>query len=103
MLKKTVILFAAMLAATVLCLSACSGGWRENYEGFLDDLMGKVDVTRELEEIDTEEVIREKLEEYSEGQTIWFRFDDLTATELPKLSLSAEKQARNISRAFFGT
>ena len=76
MLKKTVILFAAMLAATVLCLSACSGGWRENYEGFLDDLMGKVDVTRELEEIDTEEVIREKLEEYSEGQTIWFRFDD---------------------------
>ncbi len=60
----------------VLCLSACSAGWRENYEGFLDDLMGKVDVERELREIDAEEVIREKLEEYSEGQTIWFQYGD---------------------------
>ena len=76
MLKKTVILFAAMLAATVLCLSACSGGWRESYESFLDDLVGKVDVTAEQANINTEDVIREKLEEYSEGQTIWFHFDD---------------------------
>ncbi len=65
-----------MTVAMVLCLSACSGGWRENYEGFLDDLMGKVDVSRELENIDAEEVIREKLSDYSEGQTIWFQFDD---------------------------
>ena len=76
MLKKTTVLFAVILAVTILCLSACSGGWRENYEGFLDDLMGKVDVERELENIDAEEVIREKLEEYSEGQTIWFQFGD---------------------------
>ena len=76
MLKKTTVLFAVILAVTILCLSACSGGWREDYEGFLDDLMGKVDVERELENIDAEEVIREKLEEYSEGQTIWFQFGD---------------------------
>ena len=76
MLKKTIILSAAMLLAMVLCLTACSGGWRENYEGFLDDLMGKVDVERELENIDAEEVIREKLDEYREDQTIWFQFDD---------------------------
>ena len=76
MLKKTTILSALILAVTVLCLSACSAGWRENYEGFLDDLMGKVDVERELREIDAEEVIREKLEEYSEGQTIWFQYGD---------------------------
>ncbi len=76
MLKRTVILFAAMSLIMVLCLTACSGGWRESYEGFLDDVMGKVDMSREIENIDAEEVIREKLEEYSEGQTIWFQFDD---------------------------
>ena len=76
MLKKTAILAAAMAVIMALCLSACSVGWRENYEGFLDDLMGKVDVERELREIDAEEVILEKLEEYSEGQTIWFQYGD---------------------------
>ena len=76
MLKKTAILAAFMAVIMMFCLSACSVGWRESYEGLLDDIMGKVDVTRELENIDTEEVIREKLEEYGEGQTIWFQFGD---------------------------
>lgn len=76
MLKKTMILFAAMTVLVVLMLSACSGGWRESYEGFLDDLVGKVDVEKQLRNVDAEEVIRDKLNEYSEGQTIWFQFDD---------------------------
>ena len=70
------ILFAAMTVLVVLMLSACSGGWRESYEGFLDDLVGKVDVEKQLRNVDAEEVIRDKLNEYSEGQTIWFQFDD---------------------------
>lgn len=76
MLRKTVILFISMTVLTVLCLSACSGGWRESYETFLDDLVGKVDMNEQLENIDAEEVIRDKLAEYSEGQTIWFQYDD---------------------------
>lgn len=70
------ILFMAMTVIMVLALSACSGGWRESYESFLDDLVGKVDVNEQLENIDAEEVIRDKLHEYSEGQTVWFQFDD---------------------------
>lgn len=76
MLKKTIILCTALALLMVLCLTACSGGWKESYEGFLDDVVGKVDVEKQNREINTEEVIREKLEEYSEGQTIWFQFDD---------------------------
>lgn len=76
MLKKTIILCTALALLMVLCLTACSGGWKESYEGFLDDVVGKVDVEKQIREINTEEVIREKLEEYSEGQTIWFQFDD---------------------------
>lgn len=76
MLKKTITLFASVTAATTVLLTACSVGWKESYEGFLDDLMGKVDVTQELRNIDTEEVIRENLEGYSSGQTIWFQSDD---------------------------
>ena len=57
-------------------LTACSGGWRESYETFLDDLVGKVDVERQLENINAEDVIRDKLHEYSEGQTVWFQFGD---------------------------
>ena len=57
-------------------LTACSGGWRESYETFLDDLVGKVDVERQLEDINAEDVIRDKLHEYSEGQTVWFQFGD---------------------------
>lgn len=76
MLRKTKILFAAMTLFVLLGLSACSGGWKESYEGFLDDLVGKVDVGEERRNIDAEEVIRDKLAEYSEGQTIWFQFDD---------------------------
>ncbi len=76
MFKKTIILFAVMTLFVVLCLSACSGGWRESYESFLDDLVGKVDMNEQLESIDAEEIIRDKLNEYSEGQTIWFQFDD---------------------------
>ena len=76
MLRKTKILFVAMTLFVLLGLSACSGGWKESYEGFLDDLVGKVDVGEERRNIDAEEVIRDKLAEYSEGQTIWFQFDD---------------------------
>ncbi len=76
MLKKTVILFAVMTLAMVVMLTACSGGWRENYETFLDDLVGKVDVEQEIRSVNTEDAIRDKLEEYSEGQTIWFQYDD---------------------------
>lgn len=76
MLKKTIILSVLTAVFMMLCLTACSGGWKESYETFLDDLVGKVDVSRELESIDTEEVIRDKLGEYSEGQTVWFQFDD---------------------------
>ena len=76
MLKKTIILCTALAVLMVLFLTACSAGWKESYEGFLDDLVGKVDVEKQIREINTEEVIREKLEEYSEGQTIWFQFDD---------------------------
>lgn len=70
------LLFTAVAVIMVLALSACSGGWRESYEGFLDDLVGKVDVEKQLRNVDAEEVIRDKLNEYSEGQTIWFQFDD---------------------------
>ena len=83
MIGKTKILFAAMALLMVLCLSACSGGWRESYESFLDDLVGKVDVNEEQRNIDAEEVIRDKLAEYSEGQTIWFRFDDFDGIGRP--------------------
>ena len=76
MLKKTMLLFTAVAVIMVLALSACSGGWRESYEGFLDDLVGKVDVEKQLRNVDAEEVIRDQLNEYSEGQTIWFKFDD---------------------------
>ena len=70
------LLFTAVAVIMVLALSACSGGWRVSYEGFLDDLVGKVDVEKQLRNVDAEEVIRDKLNEYSEGQTIWFQFDD---------------------------
>lgn len=76
MLKKTVTAVIVMMLILAMMLSSCSGGWKESYESFLDDLVGKVDVNETLESIDTEELIREKLEEYSEGQTIWFHFDD---------------------------
>ena len=84
MFRKTLILFAAMLLLVVLCLSACSGGWRESYESFLDDLVGKVDMNEQLENIDAEEVVRDKLEEYSEGQTVWFQFDDFDGDGTPE-------------------
>lgn len=76
MLKKTVTAVIAMMVILAMALSACSGGWKESYESFLDDLVGKVDVNETIENTNTEELIREKLEEYSEGQTIWFQFDD---------------------------
>lgn len=76
MLKKTITLFASVTVATTLLLTACSVGWKDNYERFLDDLMGKVDVNQELRNINTEELIRENLENYSDGQIIWFKSDD---------------------------
>ncbi len=76
MLRKTTAITLALVLALAFALTACSGGWRESYESFLDDLVGKVDVEREIVNVNTEEAIRDKLEEYSEGQTIWFRFDD---------------------------
>ena len=76
MLRKTTAITLALVLALAFALTACSGGWRESYESFLDDLVGKVDVEREIVNVNTEEAIRDKLEEYSEGQTIWFQFDD---------------------------
>ena len=76
MLRKTTAITLALVLALAFVLTACSGGWRESYESFLDDLVGKVDVEREIVNVNTEEAIRDKLEEYSEGQTIWFQFDD---------------------------
>ena len=65
-----------MAILMALCLTACAGSWKENYEGFLDDLVGKVDVERQRESVNAEDIIRDKLNEYSEGQTIWFQYDD---------------------------
>ncbi|MBE6881618.1 MAG: hypothetical protein IJM98_08225 [Oscillospiraceae bacterium] len=76
MLKKTIILVAAVTVIMAMALSACSGGWKESYETFLDDLVGKVDVEQEIRTVNTEDALRDKLEEYSEGQTIWFQSDD---------------------------
>ncbi len=76
MFKKTVILVSVLTLVAVLALTACSGGWKESYEGLLDDIVGKVDVEQEMRSSNTEEAIREKLEEYSEGQTIWFQYED---------------------------
>ena len=76
MLKKTIVLVAAMMLAAVLLLSACSAGWKESYESFLDDLVGKVDVEEEKRSITAEDSIRDKLVEYSEGNIIWFQSDD---------------------------
>ena len=73
MLKKT----AAVLMAAVMVLTFCScSGWREDYEKFLDKLMGKVDMEQSLKNPNAEEDVRERLEEYSEGNIIWFKYDD---------------------------
>ncbi|MGN0629661.1 MAG: hypothetical protein ACI4IW_08560, partial [Oscillospiraceae bacterium] len=61
MLKKT----AAVLMAAVMVLTLCScSGWREDYEKFLDKLMGKVDMEQSLKNTNAEEDVRERLEEY---------------------------------------
>ena len=72
-------------------LTACSGGWRESYETFLDDLVGKVDVERQLENINAEDVIRDKLHEYSEGQTVWFQFGDFDSAPSYHINHPANK------------
>ena len=76
MLKKTVTAVIVMMLILAMMLSACSGGWQESYESFLDDLVGKVDVEAEKRSITAEDSIRDKLVEYSEGNTIWFQSDD---------------------------
>ncbi len=76
MLKRTIIIAAALTLLLTLFLTACSGGWKENYEGMLDDLVGKVDLEQELRNVNTEELIREKIEEYAEGAITWFQYDD---------------------------
>ena len=86
MLKKTMLLFTAVAVIMVLALSACSGGWRESYEGFLDDLVGKVDVEKQLRNVDAEEVIRDKLNEYS----VLLRGDDRQAL-YERLKQSSER------------
>ncbi len=73
MLKKT----AAVLMAAAIVLTFCScSGWRESYESFLDKLVGKVDMEQSLESTNAEEAVRERLEEYSEGNILWFNYDD---------------------------
>ena len=72
MLKKTV----ALLLSVLMLLSLCSCSFRREYEALLDDLVGKVDVSKETDSIDTEAALRDKLEEYSEGNTVWFQYAD---------------------------
>ncbi len=76
MLKRTVIIVLAMMLLLAVMLTACSGGFKESYEGFLDDLVGKVDVEEERRSINEEELVREKIEEYSKGKAIWFQYED---------------------------
>lgn len=74
-MRKTITVL--ILAATVLMtFCSCSGGWRESYEGFLDKLVGKVDAEESLKKVDTETSIRDRLDEYSGGNTVWFSMDD---------------------------
>jgi len=73
MLKKT----AAVLMAAVIILTFCScSGLRSSYESFLDKLVGKVDMEQGIENVNAEEAVRERLEEYSEGKILWFNYDD---------------------------
>ncbi len=74
MLKKTAAAFLAVLMLITLC--SCSGAWKDDYEELLDKAVGKVDVEKGIENFDTETQLRERLEEYGEGNIIWFNFDD---------------------------
>lgn len=74
MFKKTILLLLALLMVLSLC--SCSGGWKKSYEMFLDKLIGKVDVSKGIENTDAETAIRERLSEYSDGNILWFKFDD---------------------------
>ncbi len=76
MLKRTIIIAAALTLLLTVFLTACSGGWQENYEDFLDDLVGKVDLEQELRNVNAEEIIREKIEEYADGNITWFQYED---------------------------
>lgn len=74
MLKKPMAVLLAVLMLITLC--SCSSSWKEDYEELLDKAVGKVDVSRGIESADTETQLRERLEEYGEGNIIWFSFDD---------------------------
>lgn len=74
MLKKPMAVLLAVLMLITLC--SCSNSWKEDYEELLDKTVGKVDVSRGIESADTETQLRERLEEYGDGNIIWFSFDD---------------------------
>lgn len=74
MLKKPMAVLLAVLMLIMLC--SCSNSWKEDYEELLDKTVGKVDVSRGIESADTETQLRERLEEYGDGNIIWFSFDD---------------------------
>lgn len=76
MFKKTVFFTFAMLLLLALILTACSGGFKESYEELLDDIMGKVDIEAERRNVNAEELVRERIEEYSKGKAIWFKYED---------------------------
>lgn len=74
-MRKTITVLI-LVTAVLITFCSCSGSWRESYEGFLDKLVGKVDAEESLKKVDTETSIRDRLDEYSGGNTIWFHMDD---------------------------
>lgn len=72
----------ACLIAVLLVLGLCSCSFKENYEKTLDKIMGKVDLTREVEKVDAESAIRQKIESYSDENIIWFKCDDFDSDGL---------------------
>ncbi len=81
MLKKAVTM---LLAAAILLIFCSCSSWKESYEDFLDKLVGKVDMEQDERNINAEETVRERLEEYSEGNILWFSYDDFDGDGFPE-------------------
>lgn len=72
----------AAFMALALTLGLCSCSFNQKYEKLLDKVMGKVDLSREVEKVDTELAIRQKIESYTEGNIIWLKCDDFDSDGL---------------------
>lgn len=72
MFKKT----AAIVLAAVMLLTFSGCGRQEDYDLFLDKLVGKVDMEKSIRTMNDEDDIRERLREYSDGKILWFDYDD---------------------------